>query len=108
MSGNPEQEAAQAHQTPEGVAAVAAEQAVLKTTAEPEEHPGRYKEMRSAVSPPWCEEESSRPESMTSCRGGSVVSADEGTESEPPQTQDVGASGSRRHEQSHDTEHDKQ
>ena len=83
---------------------MAAEQSVLETAAEAEEKPGQHEETRSTVSPPWYEDESPRPESRTRCHGGSVVSTDEETESEPPQTQDVGVSGSRRHEQSHDTE----
>ena len=90
--------AAQELQTLEGVAAVAAEQVTPEAAVETEEQPEQCEERQSAVSPPWCEDESPRQESWTKCHKEWVESADGGTENEQPRTPIAGASGTHRPE----------
>ena len=90
--------AAQKLQTLEGVAAVAAEQVASEAAVETEEQLKQCEERQSAVSPPWCEDESRRQESWTRCHEEWVESTDEETESEQPRNPVVGASGTHRPE----------
>ena len=91
----PEEKAAQAPQTLEGVATVVAEQAAPEAVVETDQ-PEQREEKPNVMAPLWCADVSPRQEWWTRCHEEWVESTDEGTESEQPRNLVVGASETHR------------